>query len=397
MYHNVFKICSLVVCMTMFSSVAYANNDDDLNKFAQEVAKIQNISPEVAMQAVKQTDEMGEIVADIRDTLRGRVAGIYTEYSPKFTVVVRLKGNGSPPKKAYDLAQRHPIRFETGSKFTVEELVEGYNRNFEQIRALVPSVQGIGVDEKNGQIVISILNKDDQNNQAKNQIKKLLGKPVKFEVQETEEVPINLRGGSKILTRTYCTSGFIVKHTNGTIGMSTAAHCEGVHTYTDIAGNQTKLTLIPNTELYNSRQDVEIHTNANKTGMAEFYGENNKITKVTGRISRASTTVGMVACHQGAKTGYSCGVVEQTNYKPTYQGSCNNTTCDSTWVKVKPATTNNLACYGGDSGGPVFNGTKALGLVHSASFSGTSKGQCNYFVYMTMDYLPTGWSVLYAK
>lgn len=397
MYHNVFKICSLVACVAMSCGVAYADNDEDLNKFAQEVTKIQNISPEVAMQAVKQTDEMGEIVADIRDTLRGRVAGIYAEYSPKFTVVVRLKGNGSPPKKAYDLAQRHPIRFETGSKFTVEELVESYDRNFEQIKALVPSVQGIGVDEKNGQIVISILNKDDQNNQAKNQIKKLLGKPVKFEVQENETVDANLRAGSKILSDTFCTSGFTVKHTNGTLGMSTSAHCEGVHTYTDTAGNKTKLTLIPNTELKNARQDVEIHTNANKTGLAEFYGENNKITKVTGRISRASTYEGMPVCHQGAATGYSCGIVELTSHKPTYDKACGTQVCDSTWVKVVPASSNTLACYPGDSGGPVFNGTKALGLLKGSTRIGTNKGQCGHFVYMTMDYLPTGWSVLYAK
>lgn len=295
------------------------------------------------------------------------------------------------------MAARHPIRFETGSQFTIEELVESYDRNFEQIKALVSSVQGIGVDEKNGQIVISILNTDDQNNQAKNQIKKLLGKPVKFEVQKAETTLANLRAGSKILSNSYCTSGFTVKHTNGTVGMSMSAHCEGVHTYTDIAGNQTKLTLIPNTELYNSRQDVEIHTNANKTGLAEFYGENNKITKVTGRISRASTTVGMVACHKGATTGYNCGIVEQTNYKPNFPTACNNKTCDSTWVKVKPSAPNTLACYFGDSGGPVFNGSKALGLLHAVRSDGTAKNQCEFFIYMTMDYLPTGWSVLYAK
>lgn len=378
---------------------AYADSSNqDINQFAEQLALGQNISKQEALAIVEQTENMGEIVADIRDTLRGRVAGIYAEYSPKFTVVVRLKGNGSPPKKAYDLAQRHSIRFETGAKFTVEELVESYDRNFEQIKALVPSVQGIGIDEKNGQIVISILNKDDQNNQAKNQIKKLLGKPVKFEVQEIETSEASLRAGTKITSpNSYCTSGFIVKHTSGTLGVSTSAHCEGMNSYIDLNGTKTALTLIPNTELKNNRQDVEIHTNANKTGLAEFYGENNKITKVTSRVSRASTYAGMQACHQGATTGYSCGIIDQTNYKPTYSGACGKQVCDSTWVTVKPASTNTLACFQGDSGGPVFNGTKALGLLKGTSASGTNKGQCNFFIYMTMDYLPTGWSVLYAK
>lgn len=41
--------------------------------------------------------------------------------------------------------------------------------------------------------------------------------------------------------------------------------------------------------------------------------------------------------------------------------------------------------------------TKALGLLKGTLATGANKGQCDYFIYMTMDYLPTGWSVLYAK
>lgn len=392
MYRN-----SFVFLLVMCASVAYANNNEHADKFAEQLVSSQGIPKKQALEIVEQIDNMDGIVADIRDTLRGRVAGIYAEYTPKFTVVVRLKGNGSPPKKAYELANRHPIRFETGSKHTIEELVESYDKNFEQIKVLIPSVQGIGVDEKNGQIVISILNKDDQNNQAKNQIKKLLGRPVKFEVQEMEITDASLRGGRKILTNSYCTSGFTVKHTNGTVGTTTSAHCKGVRSYIDVSGTQISLSPVPNASYQNNRQDVAIYTNSSKTGFAEFFGANNGISKVTGRILRASTFVGMPACQQGATTGYSCGVVEKTNFKPAHSGACGVHTCDSTWVTVKPANPSSLACAGGDSGGPVFNGTKALGLLKAVVSNGTSKGQCHYFIYMATDYLPNGWSILYAK
>lgn len=109
---------------------------------------------------------------------------------------------------------------------------------------------------------------------------------------------------------------------------------------------------------------------------------------------RSSTGSGDQVCHRGTATGYSCGLVSVTNYQPTYSGACGTQTCSAVWVQVAGAA--DTACYGGDSGGPVFASQTAFGLMKGASFSGSAKGQCNWFIYMSTDFLPTGWTLLYG-
>lgn len=145
--------------------------------------------PENKLKNQSQYDEnIYGIVAELRQILKGRIAGIYSESQPNFTLVVRLKGKENPPKKANDFAMKYPIRYELGAEYTLDELTECYNRHFEKIKALLPNMQGIGVDEKSGEIVIDILRQDAENRKAQNQIKSILAKPIRFEIQDAETV-----------------------------------------------------------------------------------------------------------------------------------------------------------------------------------------------------------------
>ena len=49
-------------------------------------------------------------------------------------------------------------------------------------------------------------------------------------------------------------------------------------------------------------------------------------------------------------------------------------------------------CGGGDSGGPVYDLDLGRGLLKAGNYS--SSGSCNYYIYMSLDYLPSGWSLL---
>jgi hypothetical protein len=55
-------------------------------------------------------------------------------------------------------------------------------------------------------------------------------------------------------------------------------------------------------------------------------------------------------------------------------------------------TVASATCRGGDSGGPVFLGTVAFGLVKGSSYG--RNGSCNFYFYMSTDYLPPGWTLL---
>ena len=120
---------------------------------------------------------------------------------------------------------------------------------------------------------------------------------------------------------------------------------------------------------------------------------------VTGTKTEASTTVGDIVCHYGEKTGYSCGSVYQTNYAP--QGNiCAGGPCAATYVAVAPppaANTIQLACAGGDSGGPWFNVNQAAGVHFAGSSGGTAQGQCLITEYTSVDLVSTlGLSILTA-
>ena len=100
----------------------------------------------------------------------------------------------------------------------------------------------------------------------------------------------------------------------------------------------------------------------------------------------ASTRAGDFVCHYGESSGYSCAEVELTDYAPP--GDLCGGPCAPVWVTVAGPS-----CGGGDSGGPVFRGSIAFGIVKGASYA--KDGKCNFYYYMSTDYLPEGWSLLH--
>ena len=393
--------CSLFTFIFMVctaSSIANAQEPEPVEA-AKALAAMKNISVNEALNIINKDEKIADIVAMVRQNLKGKVSGVYAEYSPTFTLVVRIKGQENLATRAIKTFSGNtiPIRFETGQENTVDELVSAYSNNVELIKRILPTVQSIGVNEETGRIVISVLEQDGRKTGIQEQINKLIGYSVDIVTQDSPNVDSNLRGGARITSSSnYCTTGFVVKNASGTTGITTAGHCEGMNTYTDYAGNKIPLTLVPNTELRNSRQDVEIHT-GNKSGVPQFYGSSTILpSTVTGRISRASTYANMPVCHRGMTTGYSCGVVEKTNAILTHSNACNGQACDATWVTVKADSTNSLACAQGDSGGSVFtvNTNKAVGILKSTPTDGLCRSG---FSYMSLDYLPAGWSVVYGN
>ncbi len=95
--------------------------------------------------------------------------------------------------------------------------------------------------------------------------------------------------------------------------------------------------------------------------------------------NRESTRAGDFVCHYGESSGYSCAEVDLTDYAPP--GSLCGGPCEPTWVTVKGAL-----CIPGDSGGPVFSGEVAFGIAKGINRS--PSGGCNFFYYMSTDYIP---------
>ena len=91
------------------------------------------------------------------------------------------------------------------------------------------------------------------------------------------------------------------------------------------------------------------------------------------------------ACHRGKTTGYSCGSIETKTDQPSGAGCpISPTACAATWIIVEG---DNLACSGGDSGGPWFFGSTAYGFMWAGSWTGPDPGDCSYALWWSVAFV----------
>lgn len=181
------------------------------------------------------------------------------------------------------------------------------------------------------------------------------------------EVPALSRPSTDIwggLALSTCTSGFSIQHTDGYSNVRavlTAGHCGSA---------QSRLgTSLPYlTEGMINGDDWQSHSApAFTVGPYFFEGVANR--RVYG-YNAAVPQIGDFVCKYGKSAGYMCGTTNNVSYNPSYIiGDCN---C----VPVAHNSSNGDMSVDGDSGGPVFNGNYAYGLV-----SGGPSGAPNDLIY----------------
>jgi hypothetical protein len=218
----------------------------------------------------------------------------------------------------------------------------------------------------------------------------LTGVPVRIRPQGREHQDA-VAGGARVEgpamaggERAVCTTGFVVTDGRRT-GIATAAHCPDALSYRDGQEGDVPLTFVGQWGW--SFRDVQIH----ESGRAErpiFYADPDKraARRLVSWRNRASTRAGDTVCHRGETTGYSCSEVDLVDYAPP--GDLCGGPCAPAWVTVSGPS-----CKSGDSGGPVFLGGVAFGILKGASYA--RSGACDFYYYMSTDYLPEGWSLLH--
>jgi hypothetical protein len=157
-------------------------------------------------------------------------------------------------------------------------------------------------------------------------------------------------------TGNHCTSGFTVQASSGNYYQLTAGHCPGTHWY----NNGTLLGVSPastNHFVNNSSADIQAydivdsdHSQTLITGTASC----NPCTPrtMTSRQVAGTDMVGDTTCASGAYTGSNCGVLEIQSASYYYA------MYSITLLRQRTATYHRTP---GDSGGPVFYNTTALG------------------------------------
>jgi hypothetical protein len=339
---------------------------------------------EAQQASVAATDAIAREFAD-------RLAGISIEHRPDYRIVVLLTGSQPVADRT---AAGVPIVFRTAARATRAEAVAAMRRHLIDFRSELPGARGAGYDQRTGEVVLLVTPADVATLGAdaiKAHAEQISGVPVRIVVNELIESNMGVDGGGLVegvssITnrRSRCTSGFVV--TNGeTNAITTAAHCPDQLTYVDVDGTTSPtLPMIGSWGL--GYRDVQINGSANSAEPL-FYANRaaGSLRQVDTWRSVASTRAGEFVCHYGESSGYSCATVELTDYAPP--GELCGGPCSPTWVTVRGPS-----CIPGDSGGPVFSGDVAFGIAKG--INRTDLGQCEFYYYMSTDYLPPPWRLL---
>ncbi len=360
---------------------------------AAEYARQNQVSLDEAGRRLRAQEESVAATDSIRAAYKHRLAGVSVEHEPAYRIVVLLTGAEPVPDRTVVAGGMEvPIVFRTGARATGVEVVSAWMYHRDRIKAAVGNVSGAGLDQRTGELVLMVKGSDADRyrpGELDSAMERLAGVPVRIRVLDREDRNLSVEGGARVVgidpadgKRYACTTGFVVANGPRT-GIVTAAHCPDSLTYIGPQGTRTELSF--DGQWGWRHQDGQVHATPEALRPL-FYADTAKtlLRTVTGSRPRASTRAGDFVCRRGETTGYSCGQVELVDYAPP--GDLCGGPCDPVWVTVPGPS-----CKGGDSGAPIFLGTTAFGIVKGGNYS---RGTCNFYYYMSTDYLPTGWGLL---
>ena len=366
-----------------------------------EYARLYGLSLTQAMRELQAEQDSVPVTDALAREFGDRLAGITIAHDGAFRIIVLLTGD-APVEDRSIIADGMaiPVTFRTGAPATREQILAAIVAHQADIRAALHSPPGMGVDPRTGMLAVMVKVEDvgaDGEQALAARLAKIAGVPVEVRAWSDADVDLSAIGGGRVIgfdpaigRKAVCTSGFVVTDGMRT-ALSTAAHCPDQLSYIEADKSEVPLTMIGAWGAW--YQDVQIHAlTGGATGPLPplFFADKEKtqLRPVTSWRNRTSTRAGDLACHRGERTGYSCAEILYPDYAPP--GDLCAGPCEPTWVAVRGP-----ACKGGDSGGPVFAGTIALGLVKGESHTGD--GQCRLYYYMSTDYLPPGWTVAVAR
>ena len=364
-----------------------------LTRDAATWAAVAGLPPAEAEVQLRAQQESIAVTDALAAEFGDRLAGLSIEHRPAVRIDVLLTGDAPVAERHVLLAGLDvTVTFRTGALASHARLLAALTAHQAAIRAMLFKPPGLAVDARTGSLAVLVAEADAARfapGELEQRLADLTGVPVLVRRLDRTDADSAAEGGARLVgvdaadgRRHACTSGFVV--TDGArSGLVTAAHCPDALSFVGPDRSETPLPFVGQWGW--SYQDVQLHI-SDVALPPLFYADTARTLSRTPTAARprAETRVGDMVCHRGERTGYSCAEVAFVDFAPA--GDLCGGPCAPSWVAVDGPT-----CQPGDSGGPVFDGTVALGLVKGASFR--ADGSCSLYYYMSVDYLPQGWRV----
>lgn len=235
--HRLWMIVALTAALFPMDSTAQSLSETE-EMAAGSYARENNVSTHEALRRLKIQDALSdEDKIGLRREFQSRLAGIYLAHQPDQHMVVRLVGPVTVPPRVIRTEQGDlPVVFHEGQTHTLAELESIVLEFSDELRS-IPGIQGFGVDQKTGEIVLDVAapeNQEEIYERKKTSLEKVLGAPVRFQISRSPLVNLAYaRGGARLdSSGSACTTGFAVKRTvTGAAGLVTAGHCSNLEFY----------------------------------------------------------------------------------------------------------------------------------------------------------------------
>jgi streptogrisin C len=392
---------ALLAAMLALPSLAAAeprrlSAEEALARDAAAYAAAFQLSADEALLRLRRQQASIRVTDQLRSRYRERLASISIEHRPDWAILVRLAGEEKPADQvvsAEGLAIR--VRFEAGVPSTREKALALLDRERHLLPRLVPGYHGAGVDPLSGGLLVMQRPGPDRRSlaEAEAALTARLGIPVRLRRLHAVMADGAAIGGGRVQGRTpdgrlwRCTTGFVVRNADGRTGVTTAAHCPDELSWRGPKGEER---LLPMAEAWGAaHHDIQIHTGLGEAA-GLFYADANKseVRPVTSWVTRPMTRHGDFLCLRGESSGFACSVVELTDFAPA--GELCGGLCAASWVTLAGPN-----CRRGDSGAPIFSGTRAYGVLKGGAY--LAGGACAFSFYQSVDYLPGQWRLVTAS
>jgi hypothetical protein len=359
---------------------------------AAEYAAAYAVAPAEALRRLRAQEASVPLLVRLAEAYRDRLAGVVVQHRPDYRILLMVTGPPAPDVQVATAPFDVPVAVRSGALATRDQLIAAIEQHQAALRAALPTPPGLAPDPATGALLVLVRPGDVDPDEAETlaRLQRIAGVSVEIRNWRDADDDLGLAGGGRLVgsdagdpRRFVCTGGFAV--TDGSRdALATAAHCPDTLSLVGRDGRETPTTMIGAWGA--ATQDVQLH-DPGTTLLPDFHGDDRtRVRVVQASRSRRLVRAGDWVCHQGQRTGYSCAAVRFPDFAPP--GDLCAGPCPATWVAVAGPR-----CKGGDSGGPVFLGTTAFGLVKGET---SQEGQCQLYYYMPVDFLPAGWRLLEA-
>lgn len=350
-------VAGVLLLPLAFSVSATTGN---INPSTYSYSRAYGVTEREAAQRQSATVMAGQLERQLQTLHPDTFAGLYIEHMPDFRVVVKFTSTPAHTLQGFTTDLRYKAEIAPQS---LEMMLAVQDEGDAQLRSAGIEFLS-GIDIKRSMVTFHVKNVDS----AARAMRHLLRAVDFVEILPTagfvETTAIS--GGHRINGPAQdCTTGFNVFDADHELGVTTAGHCDNAVAYVGLSA-----PLVFQAENNQGDFDVQWHKEPSsgarqvQKNQIELVAGPTSTVDITSTLASASLPVGASICKSGYAGHYMCGTIIDKNSHSIHNNVIGN------YIRAS-STTGEAMSVGGDSGGPVFVGNAAAGIVHGRGEPGT--------------------------